>query len=377
MTSNSRIDNELASVSGERTKSDIALNNPFRIFVVLAIILVAFVVFAMMLKDSKSDAEIEPDTKEVFSTGVQQPALPELPVAQEPASEPLVEESESVALQDQIVMMRAMEIAEAQRAEEQAELQQRIEAPLFAIKQQVASSGVSQNPAGQASGLFSQNTGTTTTAPNQALLDASQQPKVEPDIRAKQLKNISALLAQGTLINAVLESAIDSNLPGMVRAIVNRPIRSFDNKNILIPAGSRLIGSYQSEVLQGQNRVFIVWDRVLRPDGVSAQLGSIGTDPLGRSGLAGKVDSKFKERFGTAILLSVIDSALLTVASSANRNDDGIQISQNTGVSRNSEIALQNSINLKPTISINQGESIRIFVAKDIDFSTVQGWPLQ
>lgn len=374
MTSNNSI-TDGSSIEGERAKSDIALNSPFRIFIVLAVVLVAFVIFVMLLGDSRANTDIEPDNMEVFSTGVQQQILPQIPVEEEP--EPYEEEANNLEAQNQIVMMRAMEIAEEQRANEQAEMQQRIEAPLFAFKNTASSSEVSQNIAGQDSGLFEQVTNAKTNDSNQALLNASQQPKVEPKIRAEQLKNISTLLAQGTFINAVLESAIDSNLPGMIRAVVNRPIRSFDNKNVLVPAGSRLIGSYQSDVMQGQNRVFIVWDRVLRPDGVSAQLGSIGTDPLGRSGLAGQVDSKFKERFGAAILLSVIDSALQTMANNANQNDHGIQISQNTGISRNSEIALQNSINMKPTISINQGESIRIFVAKDIDFSTVEGWPLQ
>ncbi len=80
---------------------------------------------------------------------------------------------------------------------------------------------------------------------------------------------------------------------------------SFDGRRVLIPSGSRLIGDYKSGLATGQTRVFIVWTRLLRADGVSVQLGSIGGDALGRAGVAGFVDEHYVERFGSAILLSI------------------------------------------------------------------------
>ncbi|MFN9910766.1 MAG: TrbI/VirB10 family protein, partial [bacterium] len=83
---------------------------------------------------------------------------------------------------------------------------------------------------------------------------------------------------------------------------------------MLIPAGSRLIGEYKSGIAQGQTRVFIVWTRLLRSDGVSVQLASIGTDSLGRAGSSGYVDNHYLERYGSAVLLSLVGGVSQFVA---------------------------------------------------------------
>ncbi|WP_292299080.1 TrbI/VirB10 family protein, partial [Mesorhizobium sp.] len=124
--------------------------------------------------------------------------------------------------------------------------------------------------------------------------------------KARKIDRIDALVPEGTLIPGILETAIVSDLPGQIRAIVSRDVYSFDGRRVLIPTGTRLIGEYQSEVTQGQTRIFVVWTRMLRDDGVSIRLDSIGADSLGRSGLTGHVDKKFRERFGAAILLSIV-----------------------------------------------------------------------
>ena len=113
-------------------------------------------------------------------------------------------------------------------------------------------------------------------------------------------------MPEGTLIPGILETAIVSDLPGQMRAIVSQDVYSFDGRRVLIPTGTRLIGEYQSEIIRGQKRIFVVWTRMLRDDGVSVRLNSIGADSLGRAGLTGHVDNKFRERFGAAILLSIV-----------------------------------------------------------------------
>jgi len=120
----------------------------------------------------------------------------------------------------------------------------------------------------------------------------------------------AAAVPQGAIIAGVLETAINSDLPGYVRAVVSRDVMGFDGRRVLIPSGSRLIGQYRSGLAAGQSRAFIVWTRLTRPDGVTVSLGSPVTDPLGRAGLGGKVDSHFLKRFGSAILLSVVQSGL-------------------------------------------------------------------
>lgn len=191
-------------------------------------------------------------------------------------------------------------------------------------------------------------------------------------VQATQLRNLSTLIAQGELISGVLETAIQSDLPGMLRAITSENVYSFDGSNLLIPKGTRLVGEYRSRIKQGQSRVFVIWTRLIRPDGVSINIGSIGTDSLGRSGLAGDVDTHFMERFGSSILLSLIDSALGALVDTVSDNDSSsISLDGGNDFSRSAEIALENSIGIQPTIHIDQGSRIKIFVGQDLDFSNV------
>ncbi|TIS15774.1 MAG: TrbI/VirB10 family protein, partial [Mesorhizobium sp.] len=111
--------------------------------------------------------------------------------------------------------------------------------------------------------------------------------------KATQIKRIDAMIPEGTLIPGILETAINSDLPGQIRAITSQDVYSFDGRRVLIPTGTRLIGEYQSEVTRGQKRIFVIWTRLIRDDGVSVRLSSIGTDSLGRSGLTGIVDNKW------------------------------------------------------------------------------------
>ncbi|EIZ79917.1 type IV secretion system protein VirB10 [Novosphingobium sp. Rr 2-17] len=167
-------------------------------------------------------------------------------------------------------------------------------------------------------------------------------------------------VTQGTLIPAVLETAIDTDVPGYVRAIVSTDVRSFDGKTVLIPRSSRLIGQYKSGMTSGQKRAYVIWSRLIRPDGVSVNLGSPAIAFGGETGLAGKVNNHFFERFGSALLMSVV-STLSTLASS------GSNVIVNSGSS-----SMSSSSQVGPTIRVRQGEPIRVFTAKDLDFGKVQ-----
>ena len=177
----------------------------------------------------------------------------------------------------------------------------------------------------------------------------------------------------GTLIRGVLETAIQSDLPGFVRAEIAHDVYSFDGSHLLIPKASRLVGHYRSGLVRGQTRVFIVWDRLLRPDGASILIGSPGTDLLGRSGLAGDLDTHFFKIFGSSVLLSLVDGAIdIGVESVRDNSNSGTTILQNTNsLNRAAEIALENSINIPPTIHVDHGTPIQVFVARDLDFRQV------
>lgn len=172
-------------------------------------------------------------------------------------------------------------------------------------------------------------------------------------------------VTQGTLIPAVLETAIDTDVPGYVRAIVSTDVRSFDGRRVLVPRSSRLIGQYKSGLTAGQKRAYVIWTRLIRPDGVSVNLGSPAIAFGGETGLPGKVNSHFFERFGSAMLLSVV-GGLSALASS------GTSVVIGGGGSSAAAAAVQNGSSVGPTIRVRQGEPIRVFTAKDLDFSQVK-----
>lgn len=183
--------------------------------------------------------------------------------------------------------------------------------------------------------------------------------------RARAMTNPSTTVTQGTLIPAILETAINTDVPGYVRAVVSQDVRSFDGKRILVPRSSRLIGQYQSGVQNGQKRAYVIWTRLIRPDGASVNIASpaIGFD--GTTGLAGDVDNHFFKRFGSALLLSVVGGLGAVASGGASVVIGGAgQSAANT--------ALQQDGTIGPTIRVRMGEPIRVFTARDLDFSTVQ-----
>lgn len=185
--------------------------------------------------------------------------------------------------------------------------------------------------------------------------------------RAQRMTNPESIVPQGAVIPAVLETAINSDLPGFVRAVVSRDVRSFDGRTVLIPRGSRIVGQYRSGVALGQSRAFVIWTRLIRPDGAYVDLASPTTDALGRGGLEGRVDRHFLSRFGGAILLSLISAG----ARSVNDDDDRIIIESTRGIEGATAAVLERDLDISPTISVAQGAPIRIFVSRDLDFSAV------
>jgi len=184
---------------------------------------------------------------------------------------------------------------------------------------------------------------------------------------AQGLDDPTTTVMQGTIIPAVLETALNSDLPGYARAIVSREVRGFDGRRIVIPRGSRLIGQYKSGLSTGQSRAFIVWTRLIRPDGVSIALGSPVMDEAGRVGLGGKVDRHFLQRFGGAMLLSVV-GALPTAL--AGGSSSSYVISTGSDAQSAAAQALQSDAKIAPTIRVPLGTPIQVFVARDLDFGT-------
>jgi type IV secretory pathway VirB10-like protein len=188
--------------------------------------------------------------------------------------------------------------------------------------------------------------------------------------RASQMHDLGRVVPQGAVIAAVLETAIDSDLPGSVRAVVSRDVRSFDGSRVLIPRGSKLVGQYKSAAAVGQTRAFVVWSRIISPTGVTIDVGSPATDRLGRGGLAGEVDRHFFQRFGASILLSVITAGTTALANSGH-GDTTLIIGSPAQANQVAAIALQKQIEIPDTIRVAQGAPVQVFVARDLDFSAV------
>lgn len=192
-----------------------------------------------------------------------------------------------------------------------------------------------------------------------------------PVVEATTIAHPSTTLAQGTIISATLETRIQSDLPGMIRAVTANNIYSEDGSTLLLPKGSRLIGQYTNAILQGQERVFVVWQRAIRPDHIDIQLTSPGIDPLGTSGIgAAVVDKHFFEQFGMSALFSLISAGAANVNDSTDslHSKASYKEAVSESFAQTAEQTLQEKGTIKPTLIIHQGTPINVFVARDLDF---------
>lgn len=226
-------------------------------------------------------------------------------------------------------------------------------------------------PASAASGI---SPGVTLEASTPNALTSRLQPSATQPAMAELLPHPDMLITQGTIIPCTLQTAINTELPGYVKCVLPDDVRSTTGNVVLLDRGTIVIGEIQSGLQQGQNRVFILWDRAETPDHVVIDLASPATDALGRSGVPGGVDTHFWSRFGSAIMLSVIQGALQAGSAVAANSGSTSGTTFNNFSSNGeqlSDTALSASINLAPTLEKNQGDNVAIFVAKDLDFSDV------
>jgi type IV secretion system protein VirB10 len=195
------------------------------------------------------------------------------------------------------------------------------------------------------------------------LLRPSPTPAASPLV----LPTRSLLLPKGTFIDCTLETAIDSTLPGMTTCITATDTFGADGKVVLLERGSKLIGETRGEVQQGSARIFVLWTEARTPTGVVIPLASPGTDELGRAGLAGEVNRHFWQRFGAAILVTIIDAG----AESAVQSGNGTVIYDPTATQDVTSEVLKDTLHIPPTVVKNQGDRIQVLVARDLDFRSV------
>ena len=185
--------------------------------------------------------------------------------------------------------------------------------------------------------------------------------------RAQMLPQQRLLLAKGSFIDCTLETAIDSTLPGMTTCITATDTFSANGTVVLLPRGTQLIGQTRGRVRQGMARVFVIWTQARTPSGVVVTLNSPSTDALGRSGLSGKVNRHFWERFGAALLVSTLTGVIQSRVESAN----GTVIVDPTAGEEVLAQTLRANEDIAPTITVPNGKRIEVLVARDIDFRPV------
>jgi len=181
------------------------------------------------------------------------------------------------------------------------------------------------------------------------------------------------VLMQGKVINAVLRTAVNTDLPGELLATVMMDVYdSIDGKHLLIPKGSSLIGVYNSDVRIGQDRVNMAFKRLILPNGTSVDLpGNLAMDSAGNSGIAGSVNN----HYGNMFLVSTL-TAIGAYSTTRKQSTGGGGTTVNTSSAQTGAEQIFSDMNralidrnkaLEPTITIPSGVRIIVNVAKDIE----------
>ena len=180
-------------------------------------------------------------------------------------------------------------------------------------------------------------------------------------VQATVLDCLDSRILEGTVIACTLESAISSAVPGMTLCRTRIPVYSQNGEFELIPAGSRVIGEYRGGVESGHARIFVLWRRLITPDGVSVALSSPGAGPLGRGGHEGHLDQKWGDRFASALMVSLVAGA---VPGGGGLAAEATAAALQETVSE----AIRHELAVVPELTKLQGEPIAIIVARDLDF---------
>jgi type IV secretion system protein VirB10 len=186
---------------------------------------------------------------------------------------------------------------------------------------------------------------------------------------AARLGDRSMLLARGSYVPCVLETDLNSNVPGPTSCIVTSNVYSDDGKVVLIDKGARVQGEYRNTLKQGDTRIAVLWNRIKTPLGIVVDVDSPATDGTGAAGVAGEINNHWMQRIGAAFLLSLVQD----VVESKTRDQEGGGTVINTSSTSKSmsEKVLESTINIPPTLTRSRGERLMIMVNRDLWFDSV------
>lgn len=257
--------------------------------------------------------------------------------------------------------------------------------PLPPSNQQIET-GYGPGPAQSGPSLRERRMGSLDMPPGQGMGPPEQTAVAElstPKTTAKRLKNPDALLVRGTYIRCVLETRIVTELAGNTSCIVSEPIYSINGRSMLLPVGTKLLGTYGGDS-SARDRVAVVWDRAITPTGLDVSMASPGVDNLGGSGHPGQRDAHWANRITTAVLISLISDvfkyagekhgprgAVYLPGGGGTIIDQPYQSNTARTVESLAQQAVQDSALRRPTITINQGSMLNVYVSQDVDFTGV------
>jgi type IV secretion system protein VirB10 len=216
------------------------------------------------------------------------------------------------------------------------------------------------------------------TAAASALFGGQLQGSATPRVAASQLGDRSLILPKGSAFSCALKTRVISATSGLVGCQVQRDVFGDNGRVLLIERGSHLDGEYRSaSVRPGSVRIPVLWTRLRTPHGVTVDIESPATGPLGESGMDAHVDNRWGERIGGAMLLSLIDDAVQLVIENQSQGKQAgdsrtiVLPSTTDNTSKLAEQVLESTIQIPPLLYQNQGGIVGIYVARDVDFSSV------
>ncbi len=235
----------------------------------------------------------------------------------------------------------------------------------------VAFEGGNGGDTGGGSGGEARPVGFTDTENSGSSFGDKLKPTTTFEATAQKRADSTYLLSKGTNIPCTLDTQIITTHAGFTRCLVTKDVYSANGKVLLLERGSKLVGEQTSALLQGQARVFVLWNEVETPNGVRVNIASTGAGQLGAAGHGARVNYHFFQRFGGAMLISLISDIADNLTSRSKGNDNITFENANTTAEEMATEALKNSINIPPTGYVNQGSLINVMVARDVDFSKV------
>ncbi len=359
-------DEEITQIPGERAETSTGRrldNNPILKRGAVAVAIVAFVAFALwsMRGNNKPADGVQPERVVIRQTSDFEPAKEPVQPVTAPAEVqlPAPGVSEKAPTNDDKLLDAARRAPVMAYGAEKT--------PAVRQRQDDANTDPSSNyvPLGNNPGSFAGQAENEDQRFNRMLTPTQLQGS-----RAGTLGNRDFIVAMGTSIPCVLETALSSDQPGFTSCVINRDVLSDNGRVVLMEKGTQVVGEYRGGLRRGQKRLFVLWNRAKTPKGVIITLSSPATDALGRAGVDGYIDTHWWERFGSAILLSIVGDA--SSYASSRLQDSGVEAQNSTSAGQQAAaVAVEQSINIPPTLAKHQGELVSIFVARDLDFSSV------